>query len=431
LAAPAIGSEFNTVSLRLVPVACWQVDDIRFGFDSSFVKPEVRNELGQLATLIQQHPDSPVSLFGHADPVGSDDYNKALSGRRTAAIYALLTRDADIWDDLFGNNGKLTPPLAGDKWGPESLQAMRDEVGSPSQGDSGTAGRKALFLAYMEKVCVDADGKTFRLDKTKDFLAHHVDAGGKGDYQACSEFNPLLIFSEADNRRFTQSEDKAERNETNASNRRVMALMFRKGSRVDPAQWPCPRIKEGVAACRKRFWSDGEIRRSKRLPDDARLFKKTKDTFACRFYQRLTTSSPCEKIHGRASWITEIPQGLEEEIFLVIRDGAGKEISRLKPDQARSGPGQNRSFDLSQFDADVPLRLELRAGKKFIAPIISLAINGLRVSLELSNNVSAGASLFVAEGLAGPSDPLDENEPIDLSSDVTCPPFRIPEDQTA
>jgi hypothetical protein len=55
-----------------------------------------------------------------------------------------------------------------------------------------------------------------------------------------------------------------------------------------------PRATEGVAGCRKRFWSDGDTRRSKRLPDKDRNFDDTKDTFACRFYQRLLTNSPCE-----------------------------------------------------------------------------------------------------------------------------------------
>jgi hypothetical protein len=431
LVAPSTASEFNTVRPRLIPVACWQVDDTRFAFGSSFVRPEIRNELEQLAILMKQHRDCPISLFGHADPVGSDDYNKALSGRRAAAIYGLLTRDADIWDDLYSNNGKFTQPLPEDKWGPESIQTIRDELGPSSESAAGAAGHNELFLAYMEKLCVDADGKPFRLDKSKDFLAHHQDAGGQGDYQGCSEFNPLLIFSEADNTRFAQAADKTERNEANASNRRVMALIFRKGSQVAPAKWPCPRVKEGVAGCRKRFWSDGESRRTRRLPEEARMFKKTEDTFACRFYQRLTTGSPCETVHGRASWITEIPEGLDEAIFLLIRDGAGNEISRLKPDQARSGPEQNRTFDLSQLDANVPFRLELHAGEKFIAPIVNLAINALRVSLDLSNDAAAGASLFVAEPLAGPSDPLDENEPVDLSSEVFCPPIATPEDKLA
>ena len=34
LVAPATDGEFNTTRLRLIPIACWRVDDVRFRFDS-------------------------------------------------------------------------------------------------------------------------------------------------------------------------------------------------------------------------------------------------------------------------------------------------------------------------------------------------------------------------------------------------------------
>ena len=93
----------NTARLRLIPIACWRVDDIRFAFDSSFIAPDsdatstndIRVELAHLADLVKAHPGCPLSVFGHADPTGNDDYNKALSGRRATAVYALLIANAD------------------------------------------------------------------------------------------------------------------------------------------------------------------------------------------------------------------------------------------------------------------------------------------------------------------------------------------------
>ncbi|MBI3757310.1 MAG: hypothetical protein HY267_04970 [Deltaproteobacteria bacterium] len=151
--------------------------------------------------------------------------------------------------------------------------------------------RKSLVQAYMQQLC----DPELKLEKNKDFLARGADTGGKGDYQGCSEFNPVLIFSQHDQQRFEQAKDKTERNATNAPNRRVMVLLFRKGSKVDPAKWPCPSVKDGIAGCKQRFWSDGEMRRSKRLPDQPRTFPDTQDTFACRFYHRMTTGSPCSQ----------------------------------------------------------------------------------------------------------------------------------------
>ncbi len=41
------------------------------------------------------------------------------------------------------------------------------------------------------------------------------------------------------------------------------------------------------------LFSDGEKRRSNQA--ERREFQKTKDTFACRFYQRMVEDSPCER----------------------------------------------------------------------------------------------------------------------------------------
>ena len=94
LVGPSTEDQFNTAILRLIPVACFRVDDVRFAFDSSFVdfnaadeKKDIREELRLLGTLLKEHPESPLSVFGHADPVGNDEYNKGLSGRRSTVIY--------------------------------------------------------------------------------------------------------------------------------------------------------------------------------------------------------------------------------------------------------------------------------------------------------------------------------------------------------
>src|SRR6266478_4155482 len=287
LVGPATSGEFNTANLRLIPVACFRVEDFRFAFDSSFLtsdpadeKNDIRAELRLLIGLLKEHPDSPLSVFGHADPVGSDDYNKQLSGRRATVIYGLLIFNTDpdsavgLWEGVAKH----------DNWGAHQRQTMQTLTGLPS----GTADR-VLIRAYMQKL----SPAELKLGK-KDFLAQGADSNGKGDFQGCSEFNPVLIFSAKRNKDLESQKDKTARNDANSPNRRVMVLLFRKGSKIDPAKWPCPRATEGVAGCKKRFFSDGETRRSKRLPDTDRKFDDTQDTFACRFYQRLLTGSPCE-----------------------------------------------------------------------------------------------------------------------------------------
>ena len=137
--APATGKEFNTLLAGIVPIACWRVDNLRFAFDLSVVRPEVRKELESLAKLVKWNPPEsksdgnpgcPLSIFGHADPTGDDDYNKQLSGRRATAIYALLTRDTTLWEKFFRQ------PLGNDDWGPPALKLMLDFVFGQAEGVS-------------------------------------------------------------------------------------------------------------------------------------------------------------------------------------------------------------------------------------------------------------------------------------------------------
>src|SRR5918992_1673554 len=121
LVGPSTTVELNTIRAAIIPVACWRLDDLRFDFDSSFLRPEAAKELKKLSKLVKDHPDAPLSVFGHADPVGFDDYNKRLSGRRAIAIYALLVREPDRWEKLFKDSE--------DNWGLKSTQVMLKTVG--------------------------------------------------------------------------------------------------------------------------------------------------------------------------------------------------------------------------------------------------------------------------------------------------------------
>jgi hypothetical protein len=296
-AGTSTDDQFNTARLPLVPIACWSVDDIRFAFDSSFVDADcsggapphedIRHEMELLKVLADTNQGCPLSLFGHADPVGSDVYNKSLSERRAKAIYALLIFKSEPDVAL----GYWQGIASAESWGTSQknrMQSLIDANGSSTDG--------GLMRAYMKILSEPAPV----LSKT-DFLAQGTGGERKGDFQGCSEFNPLVIFSQEKQAEFDQARTNndtdgiARRNAQNAQNRRVLGLFFRKGSKVDPAKWPCPRASEGIAGCVKRFWSDGETRRSTHLPNRVdRHFDDKQDTFACRFYQRLAADSPCE-----------------------------------------------------------------------------------------------------------------------------------------
>lgn len=310
--APATNGQRNTFRMRLVPKACWKIEDLRFEFDSSFLLPEAAPEFKLLEELIDSHKRGdekpPLSIFGHADPVGNDDYNKKLSGRRAIAVYGALVRRADLWERLYAE------PQGGDHWGTRHVQLMlaaldhdpgrtdgklddptkaaikafQEEQGLTADGAAGPKTRAKLFPAYMDFLC----GKDLALEP-QDFIGKGADPDGKADYQGCGEFNPILLFSKDEAKELSKPARLEERNLENAPNRRVMVFLFFPGRSVDPSAWPCPRASEGVGGCKARFFSNAEERRAN--GDERREFAKTPDTFACRFYHRFATDSPCER----------------------------------------------------------------------------------------------------------------------------------------
>jgi hypothetical protein len=362
-AAPRTKSEANRVRSRLLPRGCFKLEDTVFAFDSSFPVLEDTFDAAELKELLEERPGSLVSVFGHADPTGDDDYNKVLSGRRAQAIFAMLVRDVEKWKELYNKHDQH----GRDRWGLRSVQVMLNAVGAADDEPEGApirtdgelddptrerlrrfqvnrVGAVAPFgpapehrvdprtfavLAgkYMDVLCrVDGAGGTLRLT-LDDFLGGGKDPNGKADCQGCSEFNPTLVFSKEEDRELQRPESRERRNRANRPNRRVLVLVFRPGSRVDPKRWPCPSVKEGVAGCRKRFFkavagtafADGDARRAPQA--ERREFEKSGDTFACRFYDRLVTGSPCEIITLTAfgTWEVEpvVPvPGESEEVEL-------------------------------------------------------------------------------------------------------------------
>ncbi|HUR91360.1 MAG TPA: OmpA family protein [Gemmatimonadaceae bacterium] len=63
---------------------------ILFPYDSDVLLPAARGNLDQLANSLNKYPGSSLTIVGHADSVGSDSYNQALSERRARAASAYL-----------------------------------------------------------------------------------------------------------------------------------------------------------------------------------------------------------------------------------------------------------------------------------------------------------------------------------------------------
>jgi hypothetical protein len=352
------GSKLNTIRLPLAPVACWRLNPPGFAFDSSFVAPAFRKAITKLHDTVDKNPDCPAALFGHCDPAGTDDLNKTLGDRRAIAIYALLTRQTAMWADLYDH------PQVGDTWGTQALQLMlrgildkqgkpyygeehvidgaygsgttaavksfQPSAGLPANGQADAATRKALFAAYMEWLCTPEvpvgtnPPLAFKM-KPNDFLG----GGGEGDLpkmslQGCSEFNPVVLLTTAEMKAGGKG---SQRDIDDAPNRRVVMFFFKKGTTVDPAAWPCPKVKEPLAACKKAFWPDGETRR--KSGNEQREYKKARDTMACRFYDRFARRSPCET--GQKA----------RHIHILLHDGHPQPMRNVRYSHIRQGIRQN------------------------------------------------------------------------------------------
>jgi hypothetical protein len=343
--------DINTFRLSLQPIGCWRLDDPRFVFDASFLLPEAAEEFTALSRLLTILPDAPLSIFGHADPSGEDEYNKRLSGRRAEAVYGALIRDTAFWERLFEtSHGK-------DDWGMRSVQIMLGALGfdpGPKDGiqgelttaairsfqaaerlhvdgDAGPVTRKRLFERYMDFLCRGEDGKPFVIARAA-FLGGGSDPKGKADFQGCGEFNPVLMFSAEENESFRAPEQREARNKENTPNRRLLIFLFRPDTKIDVTKWPCPRSSEGTIGCHKRFFSDFKKRRS--FQAERREFAVTEDTFACRFYQLLAGSSPCERLRGavplRVRIIDHLGFAVDGRPFTLVVSDAQREATTDK-----------------------------------------------------------------------------------------------------
>ena len=69
----------NEIAVRLT-------NDILFDFNSSALRPESRTTLRDLAANFTQYPDEEISVEGHTDNIGSDEYNQRLSEQRAYSV---------------------------------------------------------------------------------------------------------------------------------------------------------------------------------------------------------------------------------------------------------------------------------------------------------------------------------------------------------
>jgi outer membrane protein OmpA-like peptidoglycan-associated protein len=250
------------------------LQDVTFGFDKSFLHPDQAPALKAMCDAIakwrEEYPDGKLAVFGHADAVGKEDYNKVLAERRAQSVLAFLLKEPQGWEDLWTSEkwglGPIQdllrhlghdPGATDGKNGPKTRAAVKSFQGANGLGEDGEAGpetRKALFQALID------EANTAPALKKKDFDDINGEAGA-----GCSEFNLIEKTQGAC-----------------AANRRV-AVFLLKSNKNFPIQYPCKKGDAGT--CKKQVARKGDRRTA---------------GFGCFFYDSLVveTAGSGEEIQG-------------------------------------------------------------------------------------------------------------------------------------
>ncbi|MFK7983299.1 MAG: OmpA family protein [Saprospiraceae bacterium] len=88
------------------------VENIFFDFDRSSLRTKSRNDLDELANLMQDNPDYKVELSAHTDAKGSLEYNTALSQRRSGSAKDYLIGRGISADRITTSEFGETSPIA-------------------------------------------------------------------------------------------------------------------------------------------------------------------------------------------------------------------------------------------------------------------------------------------------------------------------------
>lgn len=84
--------------------------DVTFAFDKSQLQSRFVPVLTRVAATLSQFPATYVDVIGHADAIGSDDYNQALSERRAATVASfLVSRHAEPARLFVAGHGEAEP----------------------------------------------------------------------------------------------------------------------------------------------------------------------------------------------------------------------------------------------------------------------------------------------------------------------------------
>ena len=85
---------------------------VNFAFNSSELTSNAKNSLSKLITALVNTPDTNISVYGHTDAVGRDDYNLKLSQKRAEEVKAYLVSNGISPDRITAIGMGETSPVS-------------------------------------------------------------------------------------------------------------------------------------------------------------------------------------------------------------------------------------------------------------------------------------------------------------------------------
>ena len=91
---------------------CWVIERVHFDFDDASIKPEYEDGLADLAMVMRLNPDLSLTVHGHADSIGPEEYNMTLSEKRAEAVKQFITRRGIDEERISTEGHGETDPVA-------------------------------------------------------------------------------------------------------------------------------------------------------------------------------------------------------------------------------------------------------------------------------------------------------------------------------
>jgi OmpA-OmpF porin, OOP family len=102
--------------------------DVAFDFDSARIKPEFYPELDQIAAALRENPAEQLSLVGHTDAIGTEQYNEGLSQRRAQSVAEYLQQAGVPGSRLITSGAGENQPVATNETPEGRAQNRRVEI---------------------------------------------------------------------------------------------------------------------------------------------------------------------------------------------------------------------------------------------------------------------------------------------------------------